>query len=189
MLVWDERWTSERDRLKELSPPALLRFAVACVDRSAWRLWKDFMHSSAAIDLPKASDTLDLLWSMPTTPNRTTKDELKIKAHLDMIEAMIPGDRDHNIKVIGWADLLNAVVFALLCAKNENAPDNAFGAAAYSYQAVFEKEVTSQLDREMLEEEVATIERANIVCMDDLDYQIGLLSNHDSSILIKRHDL
>ena len=166
--MWDQ-WKQHKRGIRKWSDEIRVRVAVACIDRTFWRLRPYFNDSAVKSKLPLVRKALDTLWAIVECDD-INPDSLR---EIDrLIEAAIPGDDDAENFIFGWADTLNAIAFALRCACGIKTESHCLLAMEYSYYAVREKEVLSTLTKTIGEEEMEKLEKANDVCMADLNYQL-----------------
>ena len=166
--MWD-RWKQHKRGIRKWSDETRVRVALACVDRTFWRLRPHFNDSAVKSRLPLVRKALDLLWAIVDGDDI---DPDSIREIDRLIEAEIPGDDDAEIFIFGWSDTLNAIAFAIRCARGIKTESHCLRAMEYAYYAVREKEVLSTLTKVVGEEEFVRIEKANDVCMADLKHQL-----------------
>lgn len=166
--MWDP-WKQHKRGIRKWSDEIRVRVAVACVDRTFWRLRLHFDDSAVKPKLPLVRQALNLLWAIAEGDDVDLDSIRKIDRR---IEATIPDDDDADMLVFGWSDTLNAIAYALRCARGINTESHCLAAMEYSYYAVREKEVLSTLTKIIGEKEMERIEKANEICMADLNYQL-----------------
>jgi hypothetical protein len=184
MSTWSKRWRNERQQLSTFNVSQVVMFATACVDHAEVRLREALQASRVKASVPLLTKAIDLLWLASTGKAGPLVD--RVRAAARELEGLVPDDDSPDIAVFGWANLLNATIYALACAEGRDLEVHAFSAADYAYQSVFEQQIFPKLDREMIEDEVETLERADPLCMQEIDFQLSCMRKIASGQLIER---
>jgi hypothetical protein len=146
-------------------------FATGCVDHVWSQLRESFERSPVAGEIPKVSETVRLLWAVST--NSESEATSRLGVAVAELEESIPEDDDPKIAVLGWSNLLNAAVYAAQAAQLKEPELHAYLVADYSYQSIFEWRIFPQIDGQaLIDDQVAALERADPVCMSEIDFQL-----------------
>lgn len=186
-MLWDKKWRGQRERLGHLTDLEKLNLALACVEHAYQRLNSSWSHiPGEKLDLVK--NGLERLWmvvdsSQEFLPKQDDYPLNLLTSMEEQLEGIIPGDHDSEIRIRGWSDIINSVVYSIRCAKGIDPERQTYNVASYSYQSVYDYEMNDHIHHELNEDEAEAIELTCQVCQNEIDFQLSCLNKLESEHL------
>lgn len=178
MFIWDYRGNYKR-RIAGLSRGQRLNVCAVWIEASLSMLGAGFWNALPAESRELLASGLDILWcafERGTLPE--PEQQQCLMARLDESMAFAAGD--------GEGDILAAMYYALQAVFDTLDDQHVFETAWYAYATVLTVEVLSTLEREMIEDEVRSLEANNDKCMACLAQQLEYLDRIGRGEVIPR---
>jgi hypothetical protein len=151
MLLWDSKWRLNQQRLSSLDRDKLLKIAIASIE--------NVVESGIKIDGTIAYEFRDAFDSV----------KRGMPYDCDKLEELIqgengPGVYDLSMAVINLSHNLEAID-----------KDTVLESLSYCYQAILDREILSELERNMTESDINVLEAGNANCVGCIQKQLDLL--------------